>query len=146
MDKVFLDEVKPSQKINVYTCPKGHKTVTVDLVDGTTPMFLNCRNITDGHACDQTSRSAWYMCDQTLTPEFEWYRPGPEEKLNKEERQHCIQGGLLIRRIGGPVATPPAPPSPSQTGRNEPCPCGSGKKFKKCCINNPLFQDVKTNP
>lgn len=20
-------------------------------------------------------------------------------------------------------------------GRNEPCPCGSGKKFKKCCIN-----------
>jgi uncharacterized protein YecA (UPF0149 family) len=21
------------------------------------------------------------------------------------------------------------------TGRNEPCPCGSGKKYKKCCIN-----------
>ena len=21
-------------------------------------------------------------------------------------------------------------------GRNEPCPCGSGKKFKKCCIKN----------
>jgi len=21
------------------------------------------------------------------------------------------------------------------TGRNEPCPCGSGKKFKKCCLN-----------
>lgn len=20
-------------------------------------------------------------------------------------------------------------------GRNEPCPCGSGKKFKKCCIH-----------
>jgi len=20
-------------------------------------------------------------------------------------------------------------------GRNEPCPCGSGKKYKKCCIN-----------
>ena len=22
-----------------------------------------------------------------------------------------------------------------QTGRNDPCPCGSGKKFKKCCLN-----------
>ncbi|MER8511012.1 SEC-C metal-binding domain-containing protein [Mesorhizobium sp. M0142] len=22
-----------------------------------------------------------------------------------------------------------------KTGRNEPCPCGSGKKFKKCCLN-----------
>ncbi|MEI7705920.1 MAG: SEC-C metal-binding domain-containing protein [Deltaproteobacteria bacterium] len=20
-------------------------------------------------------------------------------------------------------------------GRNDPCPCGSGKKFKKCCAN-----------
>ena len=23
-----------------------------------------------------------------------------------------------------------------QTGRNQPCPCGSGKKYKHCCINN----------
>jgi uncharacterized protein YecA (UPF0149 family) len=22
-----------------------------------------------------------------------------------------------------------------KTGRNEPCPCNSGKKFKKCCID-----------
>jgi tetratricopeptide (TPR) repeat protein len=22
-------------------------------------------------------------------------------------------------------------------GRNEPCPCGSGKKYKKCCLNTP---------
>lgn len=22
-------------------------------------------------------------------------------------------------------------------GRNEECPCGSGLKYKKCCINNP---------
>lgn len=24
----------------------------------------------------------------------------------------------------------------TKIGRNEPCPCGSGKKYKKCCINN----------
>jgi tetratricopeptide (TPR) repeat protein len=23
-----------------------------------------------------------------------------------------------------------------KTGRNEPCPCGSGKKYKKCCLNS----------
>lgn len=23
---------------------------------------------------------------------------------------------------------------PSRVGRNEPCPCGSGKKFKRCCL------------
>lgn len=27
----------------------------------------------------------------------------------------------------------PAPSSLPKIGRNEPCPCGSGKKFKKCC-------------
>lgn len=31
------------------------------------------------------------------------------------------------------------PPTPAQkrrgrVGRNEPCPCGSGKKFKRCCF------------
>jgi preprotein translocase subunit SecA len=31
----------------------------------------------------------------------------------------------------------PAAPAPSDTkvGRNDPCPCGSGKKYKKCCGN-----------
>jgi uncharacterized protein len=24
----------------------------------------------------------------------------------------------------------------SKPGRNDPCPCGSGKKYKKCCLNN----------
>ena len=29
---------------------------------------------------------------------------------------------------------PPLPPAPSpKVGRNEPCPCGSGKKYKRCC-------------
>lgn len=22
-------------------------------------------------------------------------------------------------------------------GRNDPCPCGSGKKYKQCCLNKP---------
>jgi len=24
-------------------------------------------------------------------------------------------------------------------GRNDKCPCGSGKKYKKCCINNDVY-------
>jgi len=27
--------------------------------------------------------------------------------------------------------------SQRKIGRNQPCPCGSGKKFKKCCLNKP---------
>ena len=29
---------------------------------------------------------------------------------------------------------PPPPPTRQKAGRNDPCPCGSGKKFKKCCL------------
>ncbi|RLA43860.1 MAG: hypothetical protein DRR42_21180, partial [Gammaproteobacteria bacterium] len=24
-----------------------------------------------------------------------------------------------------------------KTGRNDPCPCGSGKKYKHCCLGTP---------
>ena len=33
-----------------------------------------------------------------------------------------------------PASQPAVPPPPfSKVGRNDPCPCGSGKKYKKCC-------------
>jgi len=35
-------------------------------------------------------------------------------------------GELLPQPRPGPLTRQPA-------GRNEPCPCGSGKKFKRCC-------------
>lgn len=33
-----------------------------------------------------------------------------------------------------PVVIPPLRKSTPDIGRNEPCPCGSGKKYKKCCL------------
>ncbi len=35
---------------------------------------------------------------------------------------------------GGPADAPLSLPASRKTGRNEPCPCGSGKKYKKCCM------------
>lgn len=38
--------------------------------------------------------------------------------------------------LAGPellLADEPAVHTPSAVGRNDPCPCGSGKKYKKCC-------------
>ncbi len=40
----------------------------------------------------------------------------------------------LARMVAeGRKAPPPRRPAPSAAGRNDPCPCGSGRKFKKCC-------------
>jgi len=31
----------------------------------------------------------------------------------------------------------------AKVGRNEPCPCGSGKKFKNCCMNSGKFDGLR---
>jgi len=48
----------------------------------------------------------------------------PSEILQKMDQRLTVlkeEGHTLMQRI--------------KVGRNEPCPCGSGKKFKKCCLN-----------
>lgn len=52
---------------------------------------------------------------------------------DKKEKERAIQAGL-------PTEDEPKLPEPVQPihadkapGRNDPCPCGSGKKYKKCC-------------
>jgi hypothetical protein len=34
----------------------------------------------------------------------------------------------------------------AQIGRNAPCPCGSGKKYKKCCLEKDLAERRTTTP
>jgi uncharacterized protein YecA (UPF0149 family) len=38
----------------------------------------------------------------------------------------------IIERMNHQRGTPRR--SDARVGRNDPCPCGSGKKFKKCCL------------
>ena len=55
----------------------------------------------------------------------------------------CFEREPRTFRSPSPPATPPEPDRPSlipqpyrappKVGRNDPCPCGSGKKYKKCC-------------
>jgi hypothetical protein len=71
---------------------------------------------------------------------------GPSDRLIKDlwalfERRHDI-GSFLRRRedqlkaVGETLWRPVARPVRvvPQPGRNAPCPCGSGRKFKKCCL------------
>jgi preprotein translocase subunit SecA len=51
----------------------------------------------------------------------------PTAKRNGNTPRHQQRGPAR------PPASPARPPhSPSRIGRNDPCPCGSGKKYKKC--------------
>jgi len=43
-----------------------------------------------------------------------------------------LTSGASPRIVHAPAAAPPA--ARTKVGRNDPCPCGSGKKYKKCCL------------
>ena len=52
------------------------------------------------------------------------------EQREEERHQRAAQGTASGAGLEGP-ATPTPPPS-KRPGRNQPCYCGSGKKYKKC--------------
>jgi uncharacterized protein YecA (UPF0149 family) len=53
-------------------------------------------------------------------------------------RQAWIQSHRKdLRRLQGKEAPYPLVRPEPKTGRNDPCPCGSGMKYKKCCGGRP---------
>ncbi len=76
---------------------------------------------------------------ETAFVEFKaWYMEG-ELLQHMHERSRFLQEdtpqGFCWRYIDGtcPKNTPLINRSSSKAGRNDPCPCHSGKKYKKCC-------------
>lgn len=63
--------------------------------------------------------------------------------LRRETRLMALVGAFALfadgpasrrgRRKRAETPAPPPPPPAVRAGRNDPCPCGSGKKFKRCC-------------
>jgi preprotein translocase subunit SecA len=57
-----------------------------------------------------------------------------EDEVSRMEEEERRERNALAK-AGGPVPAVQAPARRDATtvGRNDPCPCGSGKKYKKCC-------------
>ncbi len=87
-----------SKVINVYTCPDGHITKTVDIDTGVTPFLHKCSK------CNKWGNSSFYNdIAPNEEPVEEWYRPTLAETLklvnNTALLDHVLKGGLLCRKI-----------------------------------------------
>jgi hypothetical protein len=68
---------------------------------------------------DEETRRTWYSREAPVVDNY-------TELVQQRRRQADVRGAFL-----------PAPTSlmhRERVGRNDPCPCGSGKKYKKCCM------------
>jgi uncharacterized protein YecA (UPF0149 family) len=66
--------------------------------------------------------------------------PAPSE--TKQEGSATITVKTRSKPAGNPSA-PKSPAAAAKVGRNNPCPCGSGLKYKKCgLINSPEHQQA----
>lgn len=102
--------------------------------------FVNLRNVecalkdqtTEG-AMDDLKRDERFRFVTDTVASLEWwacFRPSKEAR--REMSKKAIRKAI---RAGGAVNpnTPENRKTLGKIGRNAPCPCGSGKKYKKCC-------------
>ena len=60
--------------------------------------------------------------------------PKPQTEMKRVEVAKPITAGPVSG--GQPIPKKPVVNNSKKVGRNDPCPCGSGKKYKKCCGAN----------
>jgi preprotein translocase subunit SecA len=57
-----------------------------------------------------------------------------EEDIDQMEARRRREQQIILNRLGGETeGNKPVTRDEEKVGRNDPCPCGSGKKHKKCC-------------
>ena len=69
-------------------------------------------------------------------PSGQMQESGPEKETLTPAQARTAAAGQAVRMGGAATATtarPGAAAAGRKVGRNEPCPCGSGRKYKKCC-------------
>lgn len=136
------DLYRPDGRWQTYRCVEvepetgcGYRWGMRLLHRGTTPMMMACPNcrktahstgqhdtLPPGHA---TSPAEWR---QLTIAEMEGFK-----KKDPGYYQHLQMGGLGAVHIGQPAISHRPTVAEKLPGRNEGCPCGSGKKFKSCC-------------
>lgn len=82
------------------------------------------------------------MVSAFMRADFDQLSPDEASEVAANIIRHCLRQGAAehIQYVGpgarsarGRAPAPAALAAARPVGRNSPCPCGSGKKFKRCC-------------
>ncbi len=94
-------------------------------------------------AARQMQTNAGAFDEEQQTDGISAQPPSPRQASSPQQQAKSMQdvfasmmsqvAGRPVRAVRNPAAPTGAAPA---VGRNDPCPCGSGKKYKKCCGRN----------
>lgn len=102
--------------------------------------------LTDPHASPSVRlKAAMYIIEKATTP------PPQKEQVPLDiEKIHISsaapttidQNAQILHPVHNDAQSAPTPfrRETPKVGRNESCPCGSGRKYKQCCLNKPQAQ------
>lgn len=79
-----------------------------------------------------TARCAWW-CAEAGNGMIEDLRETPS---SDDELKLLTNGRLTNDQAARPIVREAKPIKLPKVGRNDPCPCGSGKKYKSCCLSS----------
>ena len=87
-------------------------------------------------ALDTHERSSWWAGAEDLITdaieELSYWHCYSDEFFRQRKRENAEKSRQTAPSTGS------GPQPIRKIGRNDPCPCGSGKKYKKCCLNRPF--------
>jgi len=121
-----------------------HKDFPIDYYEGCLSypkQGIHTKRYRDVIVQTSQSESGWYFSGAESTQEA---RGSWEQEGKKQEQEQRLLESICVQHeidhlngitIHDRENKPEPIISKKSVGRNEPCPCGSGKKYKKCCIN-----------
>ncbi len=116
----MIDGIPPGYESKAYTLP------WVDFIRTKTNQIITNRSDIDDYAT--TNRQEFFA----VASEYFFERP---HLLKKKHPVLFQELSKIFNQDTTEVIDPDLFKEQREPGRNEPCPCGSGKKFKKCCLD-----------
>lgn len=89
--------------------------------------------LAQAHALDNDNEEAFKVLSDALNHVADWQFLAQHSNFGQDFTKFYNQLRRSLGRDDLPALHPSSLMTPQKTGRNDLCPCGSGKKFKKCC-------------
>ena len=89
--------------------------------------------LAQAHVLNDANEEAFQVLSDALNHVADWQFLAQHSNFGQDFAKFYNHLRRSLSRNDLPALHPSSLKTPQKTGRNDPCPCGSGKKFKKCC-------------